>query len=342
MYTPLPTSTAIHPALHVLLDANLRLPPEYRDQFTNHMSMALHALHSLGASPQRMQDFYAHYSLRFEGRTAPEPAILLNPNNMDWRAMRGQADAYPTLLAYFNNLVTRDGVDASLRRVLPDLMLGLSAAAFHGVIRTAHAVQAGHGRELAAALAYWAWRWQALTAPPANHTQLEFAPWAARLVQESIGWRSDGPLISIRMKDASQSAVYKALAPALAPAPSLAIRIRELASLAVDRYVASPNFTVLHMITGLRAVRTLLPWLEDTVPAQTLLAQNVVAAYMAAQVKALATPPVTAEYTWDAVMAAAIASADDHVVKLVHACHEEAAIYGEGNYLHAATLVSGL
>jgi len=342
MRAHLPTSTATHFALHALLDANLQLPPEYRDQLTNHLPMALHALHSLGASRQRMRDFYAHYSLRFEGRTAPVPAAVRNPQSIDWRAMRGQADAYPTLLAYFNDLVAREGMEASLRLVLPDLMPGVSAAAFHGVIRTAHAVQAGHALELAAALAYWAWRWQALTAPPATHTQLEFAPWSALLVQESLGWRSDGPLISIRMADASQSTVYKELASALAPAASLGARIQELAGLAVDRYVASPNFTVLHMITGLRALRTMLPWLEDAVPAQTLLAQIVVAAYMAAQVKPLETPPETAVYPWDAVVAAAIASDDDHVVKLVHACREEAAIYGEGNYLRAATLVADL
>ena len=42
------------------------------------------------------------------------------------------------------------------------------------------------------------------------------------------------------------------------------------------------------------------------------------------------------------VVAAAITSDDDHVIKLVHACREEATVYGEGNYLHAAALVTGL
>ena len=342
MQTPLPTSPAVDPTLRTLLDANLRLPPEYRDQLTNHLPMALHALHILGASPQRMQDFYARYTHRFQGRSAPEPVVLAHPKTIDWRALRGQADAYPTLLTHFNTLVAREGMDASLRLTLPDLMPGLSAAAFHGLIRTAHAVQAGHVPELAAALAYWAWRWQTLAVPPAAQTHLEFAPWAARLVQQSIGWRSGGALIRIRMGDASRSTVYQALAPALAPAPSLKARIQEFAGLAVGRYAASPNFTVLHMVTGLRALRTLLPWLEDTVPAQILLTQNVVAAYMAAQAKPVATPPKTAAHPWDAVVAAAIASNDDHVVKLVHACQEEAAVYGEGNYLRAATLVTGM
>jgi hypothetical protein len=336
---PTPPITA-HAPLYVLLDANLRHPPEYRDQLTNHLPMVLHALHSLGASPQRMQDFYAGYSQRFLDRPVPTPAALSHPRTVDWLALRGQVDAYPVLLTYFNDLVAREGVHGSLRQSLPDLMPGVAAAAFHGAIRTAHAVQAGHRQELAAALAYWAWRWQALEAPPVPDVLLGLDGWAPRLVQESLGWRSSGPLISIRMEHASQSTTYISLAGALAPAENLATRIRQLAGWAVDRYVASPNFTVLHMVTGLRALRKLLPWIEDSVEAQSLLARNILAAYMAAQVKPLDAPPVAAPHPWDAVIAAAITSDDDHVVKLVHACREEATVYGEGNYLRAAALVA--
>lgn len=338
---PTPSITALAP-LHALLDANLRHPPEYRDQLTNHLPMALHALHCLGASPQRMQDFYTHYRQRFQDRPVPTPAALSNPHTVDWRALRGQADAYPVLLAYFNDLVAREGMHGSLHQCLPDLMPGVAAAAFHGAIRTAHAVETGHRQELAAALAYWAWRWQALEAPPASDNLLAPDVWAPRLVQEAVGWHSPGPLISIRMAHASQSTVYAALAGALAPATNVATRIGQFAAWAVDRYVANPNFTVLHMVTGLRALRTLLPWIDDSVQAQALLAHNVVAAYLAAQVKPLEAPPLITPQTWNAVIATAINSDDDHVVKLVHACREEASVYGEGNYLRAATLVTRL
>ncbi len=77
----------------------------------------------------------------------------------DWQSLRGKPDAYPALLDSMRALVERDGVDATLRTLLPDLLPGVAAAAFHGLIRTAHAVQSGHADEVAAALAYWAWRW---------------------------------------------------------------------------------------------------------------------------------------------------------------------------------------
>ncbi len=326
--------------LHALLDANLQLPPEYRDHLTNHMPMALYALQSLGASPERLQEFYTRYARRFQG--LPAPVAVPAPAGTDWRALRGQDHAYSELLAYFTDLVGRQSVEETLRLVLPDLMSGVAAAAFHGAIRTAYAVKAGHAGELAAGLTYWAWRWQALETPPVADNVLAFEPWAARLLQESTDWRSDGPLISIRMDEASRSEVYRALAGALVPATSLAGRIAELSTLAVDRYSANPNFTVLHMVTGLWALRTLSPWIADTEAAQTILAHNFVAAYMAAHVKPRPVPPAMPTQNWDAVIAAAIASDDDHVIKLVHACREEAAAYGEGKYLRAATLVTSM
>jgi hypothetical protein len=177
-YNPMPSNppslTSTAPHLHELLNVNLQLPPEYQDQLTSHLPMALHCLHSLGASPQRMQEFYAAYARRFQGQSqrliAPESPLAI----ADWRQLRGQSDAYPTLLAYFNGLVARNGTETALRLALPDLMPGVAAAAFHGVIRTAHAVEAAHADELAAALAYWAWRWQPLAEPPIAGPSIEF------------------------------------------------------------------------------------------------------------------------------------------------------------------------
>jgi Questin oxidase-like len=333
--------------LHRLLDSNLQLPPEYRDQLTNHLPMALHALQSLGASPERLRSFHATYSRRFNGLNPPAFPAATDARLVDWRALRGQADAYAKLLACFNALIKQDGMDATLRQALPKLLPGVAAAAFHGIIRTAHAVQARHSGELAAALAYWAWRWQPLPVPSMTRPLLAFEIWAARLVQQASGWRSDTGLISTRMAQASFTEIYSGLAGALAPALSLDTRIAELAGLAVARYVAAPNLTVLHMITGLRALRLLLPWLEHTESKdglQAVIAHNFTAAYLAAGVLPLDKPPEVPALSWAEVATAAIASDDEHVIKLVHACQDEAAVYeadecGEGQYLRAAALV---
>lgn len=341
MTPQLPDSIPSNTTLQSLLDANLHLPPEYRDQLTNHLPMALHALFSLGASSQRMRDFYASYSKRFQEAGTPKAMPMCPESPSDWRVLRGKADAYPALLRHFHDAVACQGAHTALRESLPDLMPGVTAAALHGLIRTAHAVESGHTGELAAALAYWAWRWQTLAKPPVGATPLGFGAWSERLVQEAPVWRSEGHLISIRMHHACQSPVYQALAGALQPAPNLSKRIRELAGLAVGCYAASPNFTILHTITGLRALRTLLPWLESSVGAQTILAHNFVAAYLAARVIASSeVKSIPQDRSWEEVVAAAIASDDDHVIKLVHACRAEAKVYGQGRYLRAANLAT--
>jgi hypothetical protein len=54
---------------------------------------------------------------------------------------------------------------------------------------------------------------------------------------------------------------------------------------------------------------------------------------------ALDTPPrPDPGLDWPAIVDRARASNDDHVIKLVHSCREEAAVHGEGARRHAAAL----
>jgi hypothetical protein len=314
-------------AWHRLLDANLGLPPEYADQLTNHLPMALHALAELGADDARMQQFFERYTRRFAGRVA-EPAAA--PAE-DWLALRGQAERFAPLRATFAAALARDGRDAVLRAVLPALLPGVAAAAFHGAIRSAHAVEAGHDGELAAALAYWAWRWQPL-APARRGTPVPFDEWCERLVAAGETCAFDGSLISLRMAHAAQSAPYRELAGRLAPAAELPER---LLAFAAQRYADTGNFTVLHMVTGLRALRVLLPWVRDTDAALREVVPAFTAAYLSAGIRPTALPPVPVT-DWPAIVEQAVASDDDHVIKLVHACHSAAQQKLPGPFLAAA------
>jgi len=323
--------------LHELLAQVQSYPPEYRDQLANHLPMALHALFELGASPQQLRVFESGYARRFEGLASPEPA----PAAADWLVLRGQMSAYAPLRAFFVAALAQEGRDALLRRVLPELMdAGLATAAFHGLIRTAHAIQAGYEPELASALAYWASRWQALPAPRlvADPPSLALPDWAAELAARAQGWRSEAPLIQLRMMEASATPTYQQLADALAPAADAPTRVAELAQLALEIYMQTRNFTVLHMITGLRALRVVLPWLAQPERVQLPLARALTAAYLAGRVTPLARRPAALPQSWPEVLALARASDDDHLIKLAHACEDEARAYGEARYLQAAAL----
>lgn len=316
--------------LQALLDEQLTLPPEYRNGLSSHLPMALHALHALGAGPERLRAFYDSYATRFHGRRAAPPA----PPPANWLALRGQIDAFPALQAHFARAIGRDGTDQALRDALPALMPGVAAAALHGAIRTAHAVEAGHPGELAAALAYWAASWWALPPVPAATGAEPFDRWAERLQQAGDAWQPGPGLISTGMRRAADTVAWQELvaAPQLPPNPLTA-----MARLAANRYAATRNFTVLHLVAGCRALQVLAPWCDAQAPAHALRAY--VAGYLASGAGSRQTQPRRVPHDWPTLHAGGVASDDDHIVKLVHAATDWAARCGgdDGPWRAAAT-----
>lgn len=314
--------------LHALLDGSQHLAAEYGGSLSNHLPMALHALHALGAGDSRLREFAGTYATRLAPRPAAGAEVLA-----DWREQRGRIEAFDELRATFVGLLQLQGSEAVLRQTLPDLLPGLGGAAFHGLIRTGHAVQAGHGGELASGLAYWAARWLPLTLPPAAGPALDVATWTARLQREAPPAHPGPNLISLRMQAAQESPTYPALAGRLAMEPDT---LQRLTAWAAAVYAASGNFTVLHLVTGCRALRVLQPWLNPTPENHAAVAAAVTAAVLAARIQPGELPPPDAPADWAGVVAVAIAADDEHVIKLVHACAELAAIDGRRSYLQAA------
>lgn len=301
--------------LHRLLEAGTARFPETADGLTDHLPMALQALHELGASDERLTQFEAGAGQADWRPMQRAPAHAVT----DWPALRGQADSYAALRAHFSAALLREGTAAVLQWALPDLLTGAAAAAFHGPIRTAHALQSGHLGELACALAYWAWRWQPLALPAPGMPERPFDEWAAQLETQALGWTPEAPMISLRIRLAQASAPYQALAGALRLAPDT---LPQMTLWAAARYAATQNFTVLHMVTGLRAIGVLLPWAgpEAEPLHRQALVHALTAAYLAARVSASPLRPAAPQRAWEETVALAIASDDAHRIKLVHAC----------------------
>lgn len=328
-------SHSLH-TLHALLEQNLGRAPEYRGAFSNHLPMALQALHALGAGDARLRDYAAGYLSRRQ--LVPADAANAAPF-ADWAAERGRIESFAALRAGFTEQLRSGGLDATLRAALPLLWPGMVGAALHGVIRTAHAVQSAHEGEIAAGLAYWAARWQALPIGPPSSTPMPFAAWSRELEAAAAQTRSSAASIATRVGAAAGGADFALLSAALAieAEPDL---LRRLSHWAASLYARSANFTVLHAVTGLRAVRVLQPWLGDAGAALPALVRAVTAAVLASNLQARSDAVVPLE--WDAIRAAAIADEDEHVIKLVHACAEGHAVDGDAVWQQAASrAVSG-
>jgi hypothetical protein len=317
--------------LRQLLDQSLRLDAEYGHNLASHLPMALTALARLGADDARLADFAQCYAQRLCRAPAPEPW----PAGEPWKSRFGDPRAWPAYRSLFNQWLDDEGAPAVLAQALPALIGGVGAAAFHGPIRTAYAIAAGHSHELAEALAYWACRWFGLGVSPTAGRERDAAAVLARL---NIA-RPRQPLIAQRMAQVAEHAAFAGIVASFCvddPDTTLA----QLAALAARLYAAGDNFTVLHLVTSAHALRVLLPWLDADERAQAVghywLAYAAGHAASGLTRPASATTPVALR-PWPEIVSQAIASDDDHFIKLVDSCREQERAYGGEVWREAAS-----
>ncbi len=304
-----------------LLDASGQYDAEFDSaDFTalsNHLPMALAALKRLGADDARLAEFAAGYSQRLR----PARAAAEWPAGEPWRARLGQTNAWPAYRHLFLHWLVTEDADAVLQQTLPTLMTGCGGAAFHGLIRTAYAVQAGHGQELADALAYWACRWLDLGAPPTDSgpgTRADPAPMLKALAQP----RPAGDLIVDRMITAAGQPGFDAATAGLRIDKHTLPR---LARTAARLHARSGNFTALHLVTSAQAMTVLLPYTDEPVPAVAAYWRAYAAGFVASGAVPGRAPTAR---PWPELMAVARASDDDHLIKLVDACRQAQVVAG--------------
>lgn len=329
-----PEAGASVTVLHELLDIAARVGPEYGEGLASHLPMALHALHVLGADEARLRQFLARSLTRFD---PPPPDPVPRPL-ADWLASRGALAAHGALKAHFLADLATHGRDAVLRQSLPALVTGVGAAAFHGLIRSAHAVEAGHQGELASALAYWACAWKPLPRGDGGAAgRLDIDRWIEILKAAPTQPQPPGRLISQRIVQVVGTPSHAALAGRLQGSDRVLPR---LAALSVASYRDSGNFTVLHLVTASRAMRVLSPWFDEPHEALASFGNACAAAWLASGLdpaRAAGSAKTAQPLEWDRIIERAIASDDDHVIKLVHACVSENAHCPSPTYREAAS-----
>ena len=136
------------------LEKGARFDPEFSQGLSNHLPMALLALHRLGAPDSRIDDFATRYVRRLEQAPGADPWR----SGELWQARLGERESWSAYRGLFDEWITREGSHLVLAQALPKLMEGCGAAAYHGIIRTAYAAHSNHNGERANGLAYWACR----------------------------------------------------------------------------------------------------------------------------------------------------------------------------------------
>ncbi|PTT91983.1 hypothetical protein DBR42_02885, partial [Pelomonas sp. HMWF004] len=223
----------MHAPLHALLDAGQAYAATYQGRLSNHLPMAQQALHELGAPAERLQAWTAAHAAQLAPRVdvAPSAGCEL-----------GQPDSEDAWRAHFAARIDQLGAAGALREALTLLLPGVGAMAFHGLIRTGHAVLAGHAGELAAGLAHWASHFMALPVA-AGGAPLPSVDWLAALARLPRPVYPAGSFITDRMQAWGRTPGFAAVAGRLQQHPDL---LRDTALLAARTYAATGNFTVLH------------------------------------------------------------------------------------------------
>lgn len=314
------------------------LPFYGEHEFADHLPMTVVALRKLGAREETIDNFVSVYAKRLKRKKIPAKSI----DPLLLSAHYGDPAIYPKAFRFFLNAIETDGRVDVLATYLPELIDAISTAAFHGVIRTAYGLLANEDTEIAAGLAYWWSRAEkvsyAMSIGAANNdVETLIADVASAFEKNRKKLKLDQPTISARIAEIFS---HPRIASVLTRAAAADVKFDAIASTALRIYLASEDFTALHCVTGVHAARILSEHVVmDDIGLRKALWGAICAAY--ASIGAPPLPPLSSFQTkspnWRIISAAAQSSVDEHDIKFVYACREEARQYGrDAQYRHAA------
>lgn len=244
--------------LDVLLAAHAEALPERAGAGANHYPMAAEALAAMG-DEESIEDAWIRGATNYAG-LAPRRA----PIDGDCGAL-GSYERYGDWLDFYRAALAEAPWQKVLATWAPRLAPGIAAAAFHGLIRTAHAARALRVREtaprrneLAIGLAYWAARYVELPVDP----RLPVSATLASLERPFLDEDADVDFFAV-----TERMTARALAPPVSleersvpPRAELDLLVREAAAAFLEMLVLErQRIWLLHMVTGPAAVELLLP-----------------------------------------------------------------------------------
>jgi hypothetical protein len=310
----------------------------------NHGPMAAEALAHLGRS-DAIPGWVSRYRARLDD--APPPARALSEE--DWPAALGRADRFPAWLALFEREIADRPVAAVVGEWVPRLLPGAVGSATHGLIRTGHALR-GLGEadtsprrlEVANGLAFWASSYEELPGPPLliGHEGV------AQALADLPYLPEDAPsasLISDRVAAVADIAdEFEQAVASLGWTEGAIELLDQLATGGSVAYLRNAEeggaIGLLHAVTSPLACELMLPWLaeEDRDAALGYVWQAAAALHVAYDIDRTAAVPTDAPPTAEALVERALASGDEHAIKLTEAALRSFGRSGDAVVLLAA------
>lgn len=320
--------------------------PDLRNGLTSHAPMVAEALAALGRA-----DAVMPWLENYRKGLLPRPVFRSSISSADWRAALGKEQRVADWNVFFENTLNDTPWNEVLALWTERLAPGFCASAMHGIIRVGHAVRSlseaetpARVRELADGLGYWAAAYQTL--PTAPHVTRSLS------AQEAI---TQVPIVPPAQRKFSGTIVSSLEAleefPDFAPVIGLLDVKRDPSHLIADIsetftrvYLANAHdvlstIVFIHGVTGVVAVRSLLPSLPETTTRELLRHawQGSCALYSAFGQSAPRMEDIEPPHeSRDPLIDMAVANGDEHVIKFTEACLREYDLNPSPAYLAAA------
>jgi Questin oxidase-like len=352
--TTAPETTAPEAAAHEeVLDESLhRLAatgPEFRGGLSNHGPMAAEAMVRLGRADD-VESWLDGYLRRLE----ETPGATGRITDQTWRDALGQVARVTDWEHYLNDQLADEPWRQVLARWWPRLLPGVAAAATHGIIRTSHAARSldqapspERLAEFARGLAYWAASYLELPGTPrtSGHLGLDEAVEALPVAPGPV----PPGLITARLRTAlSAESGFPAAVSALRPPADVPADLLELGRTFARVFLAygrTQPIDFLHAVTAPVAARSVLGLLPAALarPSYDALWQIAAGLFSGFAIDAVREPlPTTAPPAPDTLTERAVATGDEHAIKMTEACLRLYAESPDPLLLHAAARASEL
>lgn len=305
--------------------------PSFRGGLSNHGPMTVEALMSLGRG-DAVVNWASRYRRRLE-KTSGKPTLIAAEH---WQDALGKSARTHDWHAWFTNELAEAPWRDVVATWVPRLAPGMAAAGLHGVIRAGHAV-CGLAKketpqrldELARALGYWAAEYLPL---PGEHKKSgSLAPAQALQQVEPLpkDMRRTRGLITSELSDIQDYKKFPKVIDLVDTQKGAPNFLAELLTTFAGTFVHTrrSSFEFLHAVTGTGAVTELLAFVKPEQHERVLAYtwQVTAAVYTRYGTDGILAAYEPGDNKPDAkqVVKRAVASGDEHTIKLVAACERE-------------------
>jgi hypothetical protein len=322
--------------------------PEYQGGLANHGPMAAEALIAMNRA-----DSVVNWVKTYKKSLQPHPTAITKINPADWRQSLGNFNLSAEWIAFFNRELKEKPWPEVLNEWVTNLAPGLSAAAGHGLLRTAHITRRLAKKEtqrrlneLAEGLGYWAARYQILPSsdkkvekqllPLQAFNQIKFLP---------LGQRPSGGSITRGLMTLDDFPPFADVINMVDTSGDPQKFLSNLTETFATVYVENPSrrfiISFIHAVTAPSAIRLMLPSLSNEAKHRILrygwqLAAGIYATFGETLIKTNA----EATDSKDNLIDRAVQNGDEHAIKFTEACLREYALNPKPVYLLAARMVS--